>query len=295
MRPGRIIGAGVMLGVLLVPAGPALALQGFGISPTSQELNLSPGASYKGEVTVINDGDADVTYKVYATDYKVTDESYRGNFDSSGKAADVSPVTWFSLPKSLATVKARDQVKVPYTVTAPRTASVGGHYGAVFVETVPPPGKGGAFISRIERVGALFYLNVAGATHTQGSVRPLDVPWLQSLPPVGATLRVHNGGNVHFLAEGTAQLATPFSNTGKSVQFRGEVLPGTTRRFDLKLAAPSPIGFYKVTAKVQYLGKTETVSHWTLLMPRATFLIVSGTLLFVLVLGFWGLMRRVRK
>jgi hypothetical protein len=163
------------------------------------------------------------------------------------------------------------------------------------VETIPPPGRGGAFISRVERVGALLYIDVAGDSRKSGSVLPLSMPWLQSLPPVAGALRVRNTGNVHFLAEGTAQLSTPFSTVGKAVQFRGEVLPGSTRRFDLKLAPPSPIGLYRITAKVHYLGKTETVSHWALLVPRLTFLIVGGTLLLLLMLGFWALMRRARR
>ncbi|MDB5178412.1 MAG: exported protein of unknown function [Patescibacteria group bacterium] len=281
--------------MLMLPAAPVWALQGFGISPTSQEVELAPGGSFSGEVTVINDGDSDVIYRMYASDYKVTGEDYRSSFDSSGKRADVSPVTWFGLPDAKLVIKARAQVKVPYTITAPKTATVGGHYGAIFVETIPPAGKGGAFISRVERVGSLVYITIAGSLMKTGRTLPLDVPWLQSLPPIEGTLRVRNTGNTHFLAEGKARLATPFSGVGKPVAFRGEVLPGTTRRFDLKLPSGSPMGLYHVTATVQYLGKTETMSHWTLLIPRLTFLIVGSTLMLLLGLGFWGLMRRARR
>jgi hypothetical protein len=284
-----------VLGIFLVSTVPAWALQGFGVSPTSQEVELAPGASTHGELTIINDGDVDVAYKLYATDYAVTDEAYHGAFDSSGKAADVSPVTWFSLPKVTALVKARAQVKVAYGLIVPKTASVGGHYAAVFAETVPPPGHGGAFISRVERVGSLFYVSITGDLKRSGSVLPLSAPWLQSLSPVGVTLRLRNSGNVHFLAEGTAQLSTPFGKAGKAEAFRGEVLPGTTRRFDLSLPAGSPIGLYNVTAKVTYLGRTEERSRWVLLVPKVTFMIVSATVLLLLVLGFWGLMRRARR
>jgi len=290
---------GLALGLFLVagwPAGAWGAVQGIGVSPTSQEVALDPGGTYRGHITVINDGATDVNYRVYATDYRVTGETYVGNFDSSGKAADVSPVSWFSLPAGSFTVKARVEQTFDYTVNVPRTAAIGGHYAAVFVETIPPAGSGGAFVSRIERIGTLFYVNVRGEVRQDGSVMPLEVARLQSVGPVRGALRLHNDGNLHFLAEGTARLTGPFgADAGKAVPLKGEVLPGTTRRFDLALPAPAPIGLYKVTATVKYLGRTEEVSRWMLLMPRVTFVIVGGTVLLLLGVGLWALVRRARR
>ncbi len=285
----------VLLLYLLLPAAPAMASQGIGVSPTSQEVQLQPGTSTRHELTVINDGDTDVTYRLVATDYRVTNENYQGDFSSSRKAADVSAVSWFLLPVGTLTVKARQQVKQSYTIVVPPTAVVGGHYAAVFVETVPPPGKGGTFISRVERIGSLFYLAVAGDLKRSGSVLPLSADWLQALSPIKSTLRVRNDGNVHFLAEGTAQLSTPFGEVGTPEQFRGEVLPGTTRRFALALPAGSPIGLYKVSVKASYLNTTKDMSRWVLLVPRLTFIIVSGTLVLLIALGFVAVVRRARR
>jgi hypothetical protein len=287
-------GAGVAF-ALTVPMGAHGAVQGIGVSPTSVDLKVDTAGTYHGDITVINDGENDVNYKIFASDYRVNDESYLGDFSSAGAKANVSPVSWFNLPVGIFTVKSRTQGSFGYTINVPPTAAVGGHYGAVFIETVPPPGKGGAFVSRVERIGTLFYLTVNGDLSLKGSLESLKVPWYQAVAPILGTLRMRNDGNTHFVAEGTAQLSGPFGKVGQPVLFKGAVLPGTVRRFDLKLPSSTPIGLYKVTADVKYLDREETASSWMLLMPRVTFYIVCGTLILLLALAVWTMGRRVRK
>jgi hypothetical protein len=280
---------------VFMPSAAAAAVQGIGLSPTSQDLSLAPGESLSGEITVINDGDRDVNYKVFASDYRVDSEEYTGIFTDLNAEANVSPKSWFTLPAGTFTARSRQQTKFSYTLKVPAGAAVGGHYGAIFIETVPPPASAGALIARVERIGSLMYIAVKGDLKRSGNTGGLTVAPLQSVSPVRAALRLINDGNVHFLAEGSAQLATPFGDVGKPLPFKGEVLPGTTRRFDLRLPATAPIGLYKVTATVKYLDRTEILSHWTLLMPRPTFVIVGGTILLLLGLLVAGLVRRAKR
>ena len=281
---------------VLVMASPALAVQGIGISPTSQLVTIAPGGVAHGTLTAINDGDTNVTYHLYATDYGVSGESYKGVFTSVSSNSNVSSATWFGLPAGNFTIAPQQEVVFPYTIIVPKNAVVGGHYASVFIQTVPPATNGAAMVSEIQRVGSLFYMTVSGNLIHGGSLLPLEVPWLQSTPPVSASLKLTNTGNVHYLAQGTAQLYTPFGKVlGSQVAFKGEVLPDTTRLFDLHLPESSPIGIFKVTANVNYLGKNVQESHWMLLIPKITFLIIASTLLLILVLGFWGIMRRIRR
>lgn len=282
--------------VLAALPTPAHAIQGIGMSPTSQDLELTPGTAKTGTFTVINDGTTDVTYKLYATDYHVNDEGYVGDFDVTGAPANVSAVSWVKLPAGKFVVKSNDQTVVNYTITPPKTAAVGGHYLTIFAETVPPASPGGTRIARIDRIGMLMYLAVGGDLKRQGELRPLDVPWLQSVAPVRAAVRVINTGNTHFPVEGTAQLKNIFGgNVGKAAPLKGAVLPQTTRKFSLQLSSPKPIGLYRVVAKVTYLDQTKEVAAWVLLVPKLTFLIVSGSLMLLLIGGFVWLVRRRRR
>ena len=275
--------------------GRAAAMQGIGISPTSQEVTVVPGAKATGTITVINDGDTDVQYKLYASDYRVSGENYEGNFTSQAAEARVSPVTWFTLPAGTFTVKARQQVEQPYTISVPANATVGGHYGAVFVQTIPPPAKSGAQVARIDRLASIFYLAVGGDLKTSGRIASFRVPLIQALSPIDAALVMTNDGNVHFMTDITAQLSTPFGKVGRPVTVRGEVLPATSRRFKLELPTDAPLGIYNVKASVSYAGKIERVDQWMLLMPKLTFIILSATLLLIIAISIWFTGRKLRR
>ena len=184
---------------------------------------------------------------------------------------------------------------VDFAIAVPKNAAVGGHYAAVFVQTVPPASAGATILSRVDRVASLYYLAVGGNLDAQGQVLALDVPWLQPASPVQAAVRVRNTGNVHFQVNTTSQLSTPFGKAGPPVTVRGEILPGTTRRLDIKLPAPYPIGLYKVDVTVKYLGKTVHQSHWLFMVPKLTFIIVSLTVLALVVFGVVRVVRKLRR
>jgi hypothetical protein len=290
-------GIGCLVALVLVVVGPgsALASQGFGMSPTTREISLRAGETTTGTITIINDGDSDVTYKLYVTDYRVHDDSYKGDFTSSQSAANVSPIAWFKLAAGTAVIKSRQQAEVPYSITAPVGASVGGHYAALFAETVPPAPKGGAVVARIDRVGALFYIAVGGDVHPSGSVVGLSMPWYIAVSPITAELRLKNDGNSHYSADVTTQLETPFGKAGHPYAMRGEVLPSTTRRFDLSLPAPMPVGLYKLTATATYLSKTQSVSSWVVVMPTITLVILITTVAIIGLLLLWWALRRLGR
>jgi hypothetical protein len=291
---GLLVGFFALL-ALPAPAARA-AVQGIGVSPTSRDVTVSPGQTQTGTFTVINDGATDIVYKLYATDYSVQGEDYKGDFDLTGASSDVSAVSWVKLPGGKFTVKSNDQTEIKYTITVPKTAVVGGHYLTIFAETVPPASPGGTRIARIDRIGTFLYLAVDGDLHHQGELKPLDAPWLQSVAPIKAYVRMSNGGNVHYPAEGTLQLKNIFGGTvGHAIPLKGTILPQTTRRFTLELPSAKPLGLYKVVAKVKYLDRDQEISSWVLLVPKLTFMIVSGSLMLVLMGGFIWLVRRRRN
>jgi len=271
------------------------AVQGIGVSPTSQELEIAPGGAATGSITVINDGSSDITYKISISDYHVTDESYQADFNSVSSSHDVSAMTWFALPQTSATIKTGEEFKVPYTIRVPVTAAIGGHYVAVFAETVPKAGSGNS-IARVQKLGSLFYLNVSGAVSRDGSIASFTAPWLQSSSPLTAVLRMKNSGNVHYAASGEIVATDLFGSRKAKTAFKGEVLPGTTRRFDLALNVAGPIGIYKISVTPHYLeANGPTLSHWVVQVPTLTLVILLGTLGLVIGLYGWLLWRKMRR
>ena len=281
--------------LLLMPAAPALAIQGIGVSPTSQTVELAPGASTSGTLTAINDGDTDVSYHVYATDYAVKNEDYVGVFTTGGGSKDTSAATWFTLPTGAFTVRGHEEATVAYTLTVPKTAAIGGHYATVFIETIPPTGQQGTYISRIQRLGSIFYITVNGALNISGSIASYSASILQTTTPIHADLRIQNNGNVHFIAEGTTQLSTLFGKSGKPASFHGEVLPGTTRHFAISMPS-GPIGIYHVVTTVKYAGQTTTLGRYVIEIPLITLLVALISLaVLITVTVLWLRDRRKRR
>ena len=263
--------------ILLLPLAAHAAIEGIGVSPTNQEIELAAGGTLSGNLTVINDGTSDITYKMSVADYHVNDESYKADFTTLGAGPDVSAVSWFALTKAPAVIKVGQQVQVPYVITVPKTAAIGGHYIGLFAETAPKVALGSG-IARIQKLGSLFYLNVAGAVTKQGAIDSFKVPWLQPGSPLVATLRVKNGGNVHFAASGEARVTDVFGKEISKGVFKGEILPSTTRRFDLALAVKAPIGVYKFSVTPHYLDANGPVmSRWVVEIPTFTLIIILLT------------------
>ncbi len=293
----RLARYGLSLGLLglTLAAAPALAIEGIGVSPTSQEVTVDPGKTIAGQLTVINDGNTDITYKVNVSDYQVVGEKYQGTFNSTGAERSISPVTWFTLPVGNAVVKAGQQIKVPYSITAPQTATPGGHYAAVFIETVPPATPGATVIHRVQKIGSLFYIAVSGDLIRNGEALGLTAPLLQLHPPITANLRVKNTGNVHFPVDGQSYLTNLFGHKYNPVTFHGEVLPQTTRDFPLSLPTSSEIGIYKVTSEATFLDRTQTFSRWVVLVPPITLAVVSFTIILLASLLVVGLVRKRKR
>jgi hypothetical protein len=268
-------------------AAPAYALQGFGISPTSQTETLEPGQTKNDQLTVINDGNTSINYQVYATDFRVTGEDYRGNFVDTGSGPNLSAVSWFTLPQGTLTIGPQQQKSFDYTIHVPKGAAIGGHYASVFVQTVPAPATG-TYISRIERLGVIFYMAVGGHLTTSGGLNSFHIPWLQFTPPITESFTVKNTGNVHFLTQAESQLYSPFGKVGSPAVTQGEVLPDTTRRFNMAISSRSPIGLYKVKTSITVLGQTKQESGWVLLIPKLTFVIILISLALVIAgIIFW--------
>lgn len=293
---GRLAGI-LLVELLLVPSGAQAAVQGIGISPTSQDITLAPGGSTSGNLTVINDGDSPITYHVYATDYGVSGEQYTADFTITGRSDAISAVSWIKLPAKATrfTVAPHDQSTLPYTIVAPADATVGGHYASVFIETIPPPSSGATIINRVERIASIFYLTVNGDLIHSGQVDPIVAPRLVTSPPIQAALRFTNSGNVHAAADGNVVLMSLLGHQSNKTLFHGEVLPQTTRRFSFDLAPPKAIGLYQLKATTNFEGKSVTLTKWIVVVPKLTLIIITVTVVILLALLIAWLLRRRRK
>jgi hypothetical protein len=256
---GKVLKNKLALGLfafaLALIGGPVVdahaASGGLTISPTSTSVKLNPGDSYKGEMLVINQGELDVTYKVYATPYSVTGEEYKPYFSPIPGAVDITK--WVTFGNTGGPLKIGNQHTIPYTITVPKGVGAGSYYATIFAETED---KGNSGVITRKRVGMVVYLRVLGDVVEKGSIATWDVPWIQEAP-LNATLRMANEGSVHFQSKVKVSVSDLFGGVKFTYERHPEIIPQKVRKIPIVWEKGATFGLFKVDGEVSYLGKTE--------------------------------------
>jgi len=279
-------------GVIANPATTHAASGGLTISPTSVDVTVAPGGTYKGEMLVMNQGELDVAYSVYATPYSVTGEEYKPYFSPIEGATDITK--WFTFDKSgNDSLKIGAQESVPYTITVPKNVGAGGYYATIFAETSD---KGGAGVVTRKRVGMVVYLRVSGNAKESGSVNSWNVGWLQQAP-LRANVKVANTGSVHFKATVNVTVSDLFGSKKLSYERSPEILPQKLRDIPISWENGATYGLFKVNGTVTYLNKTEQLpTRYVFVANMPMRLLTAGALIaFVALIVFGSRRVAVRK
>lgn len=250
------------------------------LSPVSQRFELKAGEQGANKVTVINDGDMDAMFVVYARPYSIKNESYEPEFEKTSKSTDI--YQWIEFEKTSYTLKAGERVDIPYQFKVPAAAASGGHYGVIFVETQPQPGETDSVV-RKKRIGSIIMATVNGELIKKGSALDTTIHFWQTAAPLVGTSRIENAGNTDFQANVTMTVTDLF-NSVKYRQSKDYVIyPGTIRRIPVEWQESPWFGLFKVEYKTAVLDKVVQSSHYVLMLPR--WLAIIGLLLVLAGVG----------
>jgi len=264
---------------------------GLTVSPTSLDKEIAPGGTFKGEMLVINQGEVDYQYKVYATPYSVSGEEYKPYFTPIEGATDVTKWITFGAPSDV--LKTGKEDRIPFTITVPKGTGAGSYYATLFAETTD---KGDSGVVTHKRVGMVMYLRVSGDVKEQGSVPAWDVPWLQQAP-FGATVKIANEGSVHFQAKVNVKISDLFGAQKYTYERDPQVIPQKLRSVPVSWENGATFGLFKVEGTVSYLGKTEPLpTRFVLIASMPMRLLMVGVIVaFVGVMVFLGRKRVAPK
>ena len=258
---------------------------GLTISPTSVEVTAAPGGTYKGEMLVMNQGELDVAYSVYATPYSVTGEEYKPYFSPIQGATDITK--WFTFDKSgNDSLKIGTQESIPYIITVPKNVGAGGYYATVFAETADKGGAAGVVTRK--RVGMIIYLRVSGSVKESGSINAWNVDWIQQAP-LRADVKVANAGSVHFKANVHVTVSDLFGSKKFSYERSPEILPQKLRDIPISWENGATYGLFKVNGTVTYLNKTEQLpTRYVFVASLPMRLLTGGALIAFVALIVFG-------
>lgn len=261
---------------------------GLSISPVRSDLTINAGESKTITVTVKNVTSATTEYEAHINDFVVAKDSELGHpaliLDDNKYAPS------HSLKRYIATI---DNVKlapneskgVKVTINIPKDAAAGGHYGAV--RFIPKSGTNGQNITVSASVGSIILVNVPGDIKEDTVIESFDVRQGEDATSgsslftkngnLYSVIRFNNRGNTHEQPFGKIRVLkgdkviqeTEINNTDP----RGNVLPDSIRRFNVKLNKVGSFGKYTVEGNFGYGANGQ------LLSAKTSFWVIPFTLI----------------
>ena len=270
-------------------AAPDLA-QGMQISPVLVDLNTDRGKTYDLKISVMNVTTGDLVFSSFINDFQAKDET--GDPEvliDTNLPESASLVKWVK-PLGPVALKAKQSKDLIVRVTIPADAEPGGHYGVVrFSGTAPGLQQNG--VSLAASAGMLLLVRVSGNIKEslitkdffteRGDRRSV---WFEN-GPIKFVQRITNNGNVHVKPLGDVVIT---SMTGSNIgtvhvnDKKGNILPGSTRRFEETLNKKRLFGRYTATASLAYGTQGQVLIASTTFWVIPYKLIIAALLLIIL-------------
>lgn len=237
---------------------------GIQLSPTIQRVTLDPGAHYEGNITLVNIGQNELEYTMSIKPYQVSGEDYEAIFDIHNGYTQIT--NWVSFPENSGSIAPGEVKNVSYTIDVPYDAPGGGQFAALFAET----NEGGASVKYNANVGMILLAHVNGETREEGKIISTDIPSFLLNPPITATIRLENQGNIDEEVKNTLQIVNYFSNEviyEDTTPQTNTMLPGTSRTLTLVVNDVPRLGVFKTTLTTEYLNDAEITSRIIFICP----------------------------
>lgn len=262
--------------VLLVPA-QASATRTIGLSTGAFDFSLAAGKSGSGEVTVMDNGDENLSVLIYAANQRVSDTgaiTYEvPNRDDQG--LQYNPASWLRLQIGKSTqalgntpyieMKPGEKVNVAFDLTVPEGTPPGDHQILLFFEMMSDAKatQGQATPQVSGRVGARIKVRVAGDVVEKVEVRPFVAKGFILGQAMPYTFVIHNGGNTDKPIK--AKLLLLDSNLSEvmssDVATEAVVYAGANVEYDgVMRTAKQLIGKYTLRLQVEYPREGSTVA-----------------------------------
>lgn len=303
--PGKKLVSGVIAFVFIaIAAAPAVVDaqgsggQGLEIAPPLLDLKADPGQVLKAQIRVRNVTQSKLVTTAQFEDFVAQGEEGQPKILlNPNEKSPYSLKEWLSTPNSV-TLNPGQRETINLTITVPKNASPGGHYGLVrFTGVAPELQDSGVSLSA--SVGTLLLVNVSGNVTQSAKVAELYTSQngkrksLFEYGPIGVTTRVQNTGNIHIQPKGTIQITDIFGRNiyiGQLNESTRNVLPGSIRKFDNNYNKKLLFGPLKVKADLVYgtdnqiASATKTI--WVIPYKLIAIVILAILLLVVILKGY---------
>ncbi len=282
--------ATLMLGISVLsgtaPAYAAEYKQNLLVSPGDISLGkLEPGKTYESEFKVKNIGTEKLSYRVYVTPYYERGENGEQAYDISNHYTYLSE--WVTFSKKEGSLAPQTSETVTFRVKVPDGTAGGSQNAAIMVETNDAIDNT-KVVSASGRVALILFSNIDGETNACGKIVDKNIPSLLLAPPIMASGRVENCGNLDLNVKYIMEVYPIFSNeaiyTNEEKPTVLATLPETRRFTQIDWEGTPSFGLFKVKLAITYNGNTEELERIVLVCPLWLIVLV---IVFIGAVIFW--------
>lgn len=222
------------------------------ISPLHTYVNITPGSTYTGSVVLKNSGTELLSVSLSAETFKVKNEQYDYIFLPD------SPINnWVHFFTPELTLKPDQSYEARFLISAPIEAEPGGVYLGIFAASLPSKDRS---IKSTNRVGSLFYINIAGDTTKKGELLKFSAPWLHTSGTIPWSVTIRNAGITHFNAKYIISLENLWGGEINTITGSPLIFPRSVRLVSSTINEPQWLGVYRITYSID-LGDNETAQN----------------------------------
>ena len=295
--------------LLVASAMPAFAAttpssgsaNGYKISPVRSDLTINAGSTGTTDVYIQNVSNAVENLQVVLNDFVAnSDESGQPALLLNGQQAPQHSLKQFVAPVPSFTLQPNEQKDVKIVINVPKTATPGGYYGAV--RFAPANVDAAKNVTLSASVASLVLVKVPGNIHEQVGIESFNVASLNtkdntedartvftSPKNINAVVRFKNTGDIQeepfgkvIVKKGKKQIASiDVNNTDP----RGNVLPGSIRKFSVPLSGIGNFGKYTVEGNFGYGTSSPALTASTTFYVIPLGWIIAAIVIIVLILG----------
>lgn len=248
----------------------------FTLMPMNQNIDLKPGETYEGSITIVNPTDAksDFAYKTTITPYGVDGEDYTAILDPGYATERTSMSKWIKIEEPTGKVKPNESKEIKFSIKVPENAAGGGQYATIAVSSDQGASNSdGVAVQNVFEMASIIYATVDGDIIHEGSILENNVPQFVTSTPVTISARIENKGNVHETATFTIEVSDFFTgnvilpteeNTGTYAEI---IMPETTRDVQREVNNLPSLGVVKVKQSIYYQGEVSTVEKDVIICP----------------------------
>ncbi len=278
------IKAGIPLAFLGLVAGVAFAQNrpdstALVVSPPSFELTAAPGKIITNVIKVTNPTDKAIEVSTVSKDFVASGEE--GSAAISEEDSSFSLAKWITVEPSSATILPRATANFTYTISIPKEAEPGGHFGTVLFKMGGGDKVSGSGAALASEIGSIILLNLSGKTKEEASLISFEpIAKISEYGPVSLEYRIQNKGNIHLKPVGSVTIKDMLGRLvyEENVEPKN-VLPASIRKNDFIWSKKWLLGKFRAKINLAY-GTDKKV-----LVSETQFWVIPYKVIIAVVIG----------